>query len=176
MSHFETPGFAQLPIYAPQFDRITPVPDGGGAPDFDPGAPAGSLGAEQPAGSGLARRVRRGLGRVSLAVSVLAGGSFAVDACEPEPAGAETAIVRQVYGTSGEGLYLHPGAPDVNAPISDLLSDGTNALTYNQRGWTYSQKDHTWLQQERDSTGNYPNHDMTAYLVHFRGEDELNLH
>lgn len=396
MSHFEAPALTPLPTYPAECDVIALVPDSGDAIDFGSPAPMG-LSTEQTTGPSLARRVRRSLGRVSLAVSVLTGGSFAVDALSPESAAADTTVVQQVYDTSGEGLYLHPGAPDVNAPVSDLLPDGTNfdvncwtigtnvlndtiwlygtneatgnvgylsdayintpvttdnegpqlttlgipecgpaptdtstaasspeglqpaaslppflsfdrnavanwalahaedkppndgsctifasqalwagsvpqtpewnnglnvtqeglrngtddawaaenfvsymetlpfvqvealgqmspdnnnvpdaklgdiiaydwnddgsidhvdvitgfsgqyplvsgwsedganALTYNQRGWTYSQKDHTWLQQEQDGSGNYPNRNMTAYLIHFRGEDELNL-
>jgi len=59
--------------------------------------------------------------------------------------------------------------------VSGWSEDGAKALTYNQRGWTYSQKEGTWLQLEKDSNGNYPNMNMQTYLIHFRDDSDLNI-
>lgn len=59
--------------------------------------------------------------------------------------------------------------------VSGWSEDAGRALQYNERGWTYSEKDHTSLQLERNPDGSYPNMYMFAYLIHIRSEDDLNL-
>lgn len=53
--------------------------------------------------------------------------------------------------------------------VSGWSEDGDRALNYKQRGWTWSAKHNTWLQSEPGQAN------MTAELVHFRNDDDLNL-
>jgi hypothetical protein len=59
--------------------------------------------------------------------------------------------------------------------VSGWSEEGDKALKYNQRGWTWSAKENTWLQMEKDNSGNYPNFNTVTYLIHIRSEDDLNL-
>jgi len=53
--------------------------------------------------------------------------------------------------------------------VSGWSEKGDEALTYNQRGWTWSAVHNTWLQSEPGQAN------MTAELVHLRNDDDLNL-
>ncbi len=53
--------------------------------------------------------------------------------------------------------------------VSGWSEKGDEALTYNQRGWTWSAVHNTWLQNEPGQAN------MTAELVHIRNEDDLNI-
>jgi len=103
-------------------------------------------------------RIRCGIGRIGLAGGLLTGGVVSADALLTTPAAADAAITQQVYGTNGEGLYLHPDSPSLNSPVSDLLPDGAN---FDVNCWTPSDVvlgDSIWLYGTNESTGN------TGYL------------
>ena len=57
--------------------------------------------------------------------------------------------------------------------VSGWSEDGSNAVDYPQRGWTWSAEHNTYLQTEVEN-GKRIHEEMTAYLVHVRSEDEVN--
>jgi hypothetical protein len=59
--------------------------------------------------------------------------------------------------------------------VSGWSEDSGRALPYSQRGWTWSVKNNQFLQKERDATGRYVNWEMSATLIHFNSEEELNI-
>jgi hypothetical protein len=136
---------------APAYDEVL-------EPGFIPGSSMTPSTAERTSNSSWMTTIRRGLGRVGLAVSVLTGGAVSAEAIAATPAVADTAVTQQVYGTSDEGLYLHPSSPELSSPVSDLLPDGTN---FDVNCWTNSAEvlgDTIWLHGTNEATGN------TGYL------------
>lgn len=62
------------------------------------------------------------------------------------------------------------GASDSNPDyplVSGWSEDGANAVSYSQRGWTWSEEHGMWLQAEAG------HHDMQAWLVHIKTEEEV---
>lgn len=78
------------------------------------------------------------------------------------------------YDWSGDGsidhLSLIVGAAE-NNPQYPLVAEwgvyGSKPVNYNERGWTWSKKNNSWLQDEREQQN------IRAYLIHFRTEDDL---
>jgi hypothetical protein len=159
MSNSETLQLTQLPLHQTELGAValTPVHDETFEPGFVPDA-ATALVAERTGSSPWMARIRRSLGRVGLAVSVLTGGAVSAEAIAATPAVADTAVTQHVYGTGGEGLYLHPGSAELSSPVSDLLPDGAN---FDVNCWTNSANvlgDTIWLHGTNEATGN------TGYL------------
>lgn len=81
-----------------------------------------------------------------------------------------------IYNWDGKGTADHADVvvgSSANNPQYPLVSgwseDGSSALTYQSRGWTWSEVHNEWLQDE-------PKHeDMKAWLIHVRTEDEINV-
>jgi len=62
--------------------------------------------------------------------------------------------------------------------VSGWSEDGAKALTYSQRGWTYSEKNHEFIQLEKEVHGNtvtYPNQNMKAFLLHIRTQEDVKI-
>lgn len=59
--------------------------------------------------------------------------------------------------------------------VSGWSEDGSKALPYNQRGWTWSKKENQYLQLEKNSQGEYINWNMSAILIHINSEDESGI-
>ncbi len=57
--------------------------------------------------------------------------------------------------------------------VSGWSEDGGRALSYNQRGWTWSEKEKRFLQKETDEHGKLMNENMSAWIIHIRTEDDM---
>lgn len=78
------------------------------------------------------------------------------------------------YDWSGDGTIDHLAivvGSAGNNPQYPLVAEwgvyGSKSVNYNERGWSWSKKGNSWLQDERDQ------HNMKAYLLHFRSDDDL---
>jgi hypothetical protein len=59
--------------------------------------------------------------------------------------------------------------------VTGWSEDGSAANKYNQRGWTWSEKNQRFIQNVQDEHGNYPHKAIKAHLVHIRSEEDLSI-
>jgi hypothetical protein len=87
-----------------------------------------------------------------------------------------------IYDWQDDGVADHAdvvtglSADDPEYPlVSGWSENGPAAVNYKQRGWTWSEEKHAFLQLEKDKYGNQPNKNMVAFLVHIKDEEEANI-
>ncbi|HUC89733.1 MAG TPA: amidase domain-containing protein [Patescibacteria group bacterium] len=79
-----------------------------------------------------------------------------------------------IYDWDGHGVPDHAvivtGSAQNNSQyplVSGQSEDGSKALPYNQRGWTWSAKHNNWIQVREP--------EVQAWIIHIRTEDELDI-
>jgi hypothetical protein len=81
-----------------------------------------------------------------------------------------------IYDWEGDGIPDHADVVVDHAKhnpqyplVSGWSENGSEAVNYPYRGWTWSEEHQTWLQAEPG------NQNMQAWLIHVRGEDDLHI-